>query len=81
MTKEKKKFFLIIYEMVFFKLWGKNGQDETLLKFQNCFLPPLNMQLKKASLIKYCFKILTQENKTMLKRKLEGNSSVLKIQT
>ena len=45
------------------------------------FSPPLNMQLKKASLIKYCFKILTQENKTMLKRKLEGNSSVLKIQT
>ena len=58
----------MIYEMVFFKLWGKNGQDETLLKFQNCFFfSPLNMQLKKASLIKYCFKILTQENKTMLK--------------
>ena len=27
----------MIYEMVFFKLWGENGQDETLLKFQNFF--------------------------------------------
>ena len=37
MTKEK--IFLMIYETVFFKLWGKNGQDEILLKFQNFFFP------------------------------------------
>ena len=39
----------MIYEMVFFKLWGKNGQDETLLKFQNCFFfSPLEYAVKES---------------------------------